>query len=182
MAFIVVAVLAGLAIGFARGGRLRHLGSASFRLWPLLAIGILLQVAAEALSHDVGFAALLGSYVALVVFAVANLRLVGMALVAIGIALNALVIGINSGMPVRDDAIVTAGIASREELPHIRFGTKRHLERSSDQLTILGDVIPIPVAGEVLSFGDLIMSVGVANVLVGLLRLRPGRTSQEAPA
>jgi hypothetical protein len=57
------------------------------------------------------------------------------------------------------------------------FGSKRHLETADDRMTVLGDIVPVPVAEEVLSFGDLAMSVGVATVLVNLLRRRrPGLT------
>jgi hypothetical protein len=61
-----------------------------------------------------------------------------------------------------------------DQIPSLDFGSKRHLETADDRLTFLGDIIPVPVAEEVLSFGDLAMSVGVATVLAGLLRKRRG--------
>jgi hypothetical protein len=85
-------------------------------------------------------------------------------------------------MPVRADAIVAARIVRRDEVKDLQFGSKRHLETSKDHLTFLGDIIPFPGPGEVLSFGDLAMSVGVADVLVHLLRRRSVRPSPEASA
>jgi hypothetical protein len=186
VAFIVVAVVAGVAIGYLTGGRLRRIGEASFRLWPLLFIGIALQAVAGAVGDELGVPAILASYACLVVFTVANIHLAGMGVVAVGILMNALVIGANGGMPVRGEAIVAAGIVDhRSDLDTLPFGSKRHLEAEDDRFMVLADIIPVPIAEEVLSFGDLVMSVGVATVLAGLMRRRRVAVSpspSEAPA
>jgi hypothetical protein len=168
--FIAIALLAGFLIGLARGGRLRNVESAAIKYSPLLALGIVVQAAARFTSRG-GVIVLMISYLLLLAFVTINLHLVGMGIVAVGIAMNALVIGINGGMPVRPDAIVEAGIATRSAVGALDFGTKRHLESDADRLTWLGDIVPVPFGpGEVLSFGDLVMSVGVADVIVHLLR------------
>ncbi len=172
--FIVVAIFAGIAIGLLRGGRFENLGAATFRLWPLLVLGVVVQGAA-AFTADGAVALILASYAILVLFAAVNIHHAGMGVVLVGVALNFVVIAANSGMPVRADAIVAAGIVKPSEIQNLDFGSKRHLERPDDRLTVLGDIIPVPVAGEVLSFGDLAMAVGVATVLVGLLRRRNPR-------
>jgi hypothetical protein len=172
--FIAVAIVAGVVIGLVRGGRIANLGDVAFRVWPLLVIGIVVQGAA-AFTGDAGLGVvlILVSYVLLLCFCVLNLRHAGMGVVFVGIALNLLVMGLNGGMPVRREAIVAAGITSSfDEVAGLDFGTKRHLESDDDRLAVLGDIIPVPVAGEVLSFGDLAMSVGIAAVLVNLLRRR----------
>jgi hypothetical protein len=172
--FIAVAIVAGVLIGLLRGGRIANLADAAFRLWPLLVIGIVVQGAA-AFTGDagIGVTLILVSYVLLLGFCVLNLGHAGMGVVFVGIALNLVVMGLNGGMPVRRDAIVAAGITSSvSDVDTLDFGTKRHLETRDDRLPVLGDIIPVPVAGEVLSFGDLAMSVGVAAVLVNLLRRR----------
>ncbi len=166
-----MAIVAGIVIGLVRGGRFENLGEAGFRLWPLLILGVVVQGAA-AFTGDGAVAMILASYVLLLLFAVTNLQLAGMGVVFVGIALNVAVIGVNGGMPVRDDAIVAAGIVDRAEIADLDFGAKRHLETEDDQLMLLGDIIPVPLAEEVLSFGDLAMSVGVATVLMTLLRRR----------
>lgn len=169
--FIGVAIVAGIALGLLRGGRFENLGGATFRLWPLLILGVVVQGAA-AFTADGAVALILASYAILVLFAAVNLHLAGMGVVLVGVALNFAVIAANSGMPVRAEAITAAGIAEPSEIPDLEFGSKRHLERPDDRLTVLGDIIPVPGVGEVLSFGDLAMAVGVATVLVGLLRRR----------
>lgn len=171
--FIAVAIVAGIVIGLVRGGSFERLAEASFRLWPLLILGVVVQGAA-AFTADGAVPLILASYVLLLLFTAANLHHAGMGVVLVGIALNVAVIGVNGGMPVRADAIVAAGIVEREQIPALDFGSKRHLETEDDRLTLLGDIIPVPVAEEVLSFGDLAMSVGVAAVLVNLLRRRRG--------
>jgi hypothetical protein len=176
--FIAVAIVVGIVIGLLRGGRFDRLAEASFRLWPLLVLGIVVQGAA-AFTADGAVPLILASYVLLLAFTAVNLHHAGMGVVFVGIALNVAVIGINGGMPVRADAIVAAGIVERAQIPTLDFGSKRHLETDDDRLTALGDIIPVPVAEEVLSFGDLAMSVGVAAVLANLLRRRRGPVDLE---
>ena len=171
--FIAVAIVAGVLIGLLRGGRFENLGEATFRLWPLLILGVVVQAAA-AFTAEGAVALILASYALLLLFTALNLQHAGMGVVFVGIALNVLVIGANGGMPVRADAIVAAGIVEHDEIDTLDFGAKRHLETPDDRLMVLGDIIPVPVAEEVLSFGDLAMAVGVATVLAGLLRKRRG--------
>ena len=179
--FIAVAIVAGVVIGLLRGGRFERLADASFRVWPLLILGVVVQGAAS-FTAEGAVALILVSYALLLLFTALNLQHAGMGVVFVGIAMNVAVIGANGGMPVRDDAIVAAGIVDHERIPELEFGSKRHLETEDDRLTILGDIIPVPVAEEVLSFGDLVMSVGVAAVLANLLRRRVSPRAPEASA
>jgi hypothetical protein len=178
--FIAVAIAAGVVIGLVRGGRFENLADASFRVWPLLILGVAVQGAA-AFTADGAVALILASYLLLLLFAGLNLQHAGMGVVFVGIALNVLVIGANGGMPVRGEAIAAAGIVPASEVRSLDYGSKRHLETKDDHLTVLGDIIPVPVAEEVLSFGDLAMSVGVAAVLVNLLRRRISRPAPPPP-
>src|SRR3954469_13008906 len=167
MRFTAIAVAAGLLVGVLLGGRLRHLGERPFRLWPFLVAGIVLQLP---LLDPLGFGGLLVSYACLLIFALANVHLAGMALVAVGIILNAAGITANAGMPVRRGAVIDARIASSTELDSLETDRKHHLQKKSDRLTPLADIIPVRPLHEVISFGDVVMAVGVADVLVHLLR------------
>jgi hypothetical protein len=177
MLFTAVAVLLGLAIGLLGGGRFRFLGERTFRGVPLLVVGVALQ-AVSAFVADV--AVVLLSFATLVVFCALNLRLVGMGVVLVGLLMNTVVITVNGGMPVRRSAVVAAGIAGYEDLPDIRLTGKRHFQDDDDRLMFLADIVPVPELEEVLSFGDIVMSVGVAAVLAHLLR--PPRRRSHAPA
>jgi hypothetical protein len=103
---------------------------------------------------------------------VAKLRVVGLGLVALGIVLNLVPIALNGGMPVDRQAVVRAGITTSEGLAHLRLDRKHHLDRPDDHLSVLSDIIPVSPLGEVLSFGDVVLSLGVADVLYHLLRPR----------
>jgi hypothetical protein len=174
MLFTAVAVILGIAIGLLTGGRLQHLGERTFHAVPLLVVGVGLQLVSGLLT-DVSVGLVLLSYVALLAFCALNLRLIGMGVVLVGLAMNSLVIAVNGGMPVRRSAVVAADIAGYDDLPDIKLKGKRHFEDEDDRLMFLADIVPVPVLHEVLSFGDLVMSVGVADALVHLLRPTPGR-------
>ena len=163
--FTLAAMAIGFLVSLAFGGRFRYLAGKSFRVWLLLPIGLLLQVLVERDGMRAPYALLLLSYVCLIVFGIANRRLTGMWLIVLGFSLNFLCIALNHGMPVSRTAIGSLGPESRP------FGVKHHLERPSDKLTFLGDIIPVPSpVNEALSFGDMIMTVGVADLLFNLMQ------------
>jgi hypothetical protein len=133
-----------------------------------------LQIAAiEGHGHTWPFVLLLLSYTCLFAFAVSNLSVTGMWMIALGLTLNAFVVGLNHGIPVGRKALTHAG---RD--PGV-YSAEHHVQRSSDKLLILGDVVPISPIGEIVSFGDLILAVGLIDVLVHLMR--PARRRQDEP-
>lgn len=169
----IAAVAAGLALGLLSGGRVGNIRGE--RLWApsLVLLATALYVgAALAESRSVSVALTLCLYAALLTFAVGNLRVVGMAVVFLGLGLNAAVILANQGMPVSREAVVAAGVAGAGGLDSLDLGPARQWEAPSDHLDVLGDVVPVPVVGEVVSFGDLILAAGLANVSFRLLRPR----------
>lgn len=176
--YVIAAVVAGIALGYAFGGRLTRIGEADLRWLPLLYASAALQFLGSPLRGAPGLLLVLLSFVGLVVFTAANFQHAGMGVVLVGVLMNLVVIAVNGGMPVRADAIVAAGIAERSELDDLDFTAKRHLERDDDTLMVLADIIPVPAGplSQVVSFGDLVMSVGVADLLVHLMR-RPKRAA-----
>jgi len=173
-AVLAIAIAIGVAVGFATGGRLARLRGVHIRSTALLLGGAALQVIVLSGAVQVGsgltLAAVLISYLALAVFAVRNLEHAGMGLVLVGVALNALPIAVDRGMPVEGHAIVSAGLAKAYEVPLLDFGGKRHLATGSDHLRALDDRIPDWMTHQVLSVGDLVITVGVGTVVAGLLR------------
>lgn len=160
MRFTTVALVVGLVAGVAAGGRLSNIGRRSFRAWPLVAAGIVLQMAPTATT-------LVLSYLCLLAFALVNLRTPGVGLIACGLALNALVVWVNDGMPVHNGDPALSG--------------KRHAETSDDRLTFLDDRVPVDPLGEVLSFGDLVLAVGLTATTASMVRRPPeGRHAQLA--
>jgi uncharacterized protein DUF5317 len=159
MSFLFVTLALALGLALVTGGRLRNITATDLRFPSVLALSVGIQLALEALHPTHGIAGglasalLVVSYVLLILFCLANLRLRGLAVVAVGIALNGAVIAINGGMPIRAPQAA------------VQATTKHHAERPSDRLTFLGDIILVPALRQSLSFGDLIMLVGLVDVL-----------------
>jgi Family of unknown function (DUF5317) len=159
MSFLFVTLALALGVALLTGGRLRNIAATELRYPSVLAVAVGIQLALEVLHPTRGTAGhlasalLVVSYVFLVLFCSANLRLRGLAVVAVGIALNGAVITINSGMPIRAPQAA------------VETTTKHHAERPTDRLTGLGDIILVPALRQSLSFGDLIMMVGLVDVL-----------------
>ena len=159
MSFLFVTLALALGIALVTGGRLRNISATQIRYPSLLAVAVGIQLALEVLhptrgaAGQVASALLVISYILLVAFCGANLRLRGLAVVAVGIALNGAVITLNRGMPIRAPEAA------------VEMTTKHHAERPSDRLTFLGDIILVPALRQSLSFGDLIMLVGLVDVL-----------------
>jgi hypothetical protein len=93
-----------------------------------------------------------------------------MGVLAIGLCANVVPVVVNQGMPVRADALVHANVATAADVGTIELTGGRHLERPSDNFVVLADIIPVPAAGEVVSFGDLIICVAMVDVIVHLVR------------
>jgi hypothetical protein len=170
MGFSVFALVVGIALGLATGGRPRNIALRPLRGAMALGAAVVLQALPQLfdVTGAVGLACVIGSYVLLLAFALANIRLVGMPVVLLGLLLNVVVIVLNGGMPVRAEAIRT--VDPQVNVDRIDFGAKRHLEDPGDRLTVLGDVVPVPAIDQVLSFGDLILAFGVGDVVFRLLK------------
>lgn len=175
MTTVLVAVVLGLVAGAAGGGRLSDLGGAHLRSWSLLVAGAALQVGTDR-GHLQGTAAFLVtflSYSALAAFAGRNLARPGMGVILVGVLLNLASIGANGGMPVEAHAIVSARVASAEDVADLTFGGKRHLAGPSDHLRALDDTIPDWITHQVLSIGDLVIAVGITALVAALLSPAP---------
>ncbi|MDP9453895.1 MAG: DUF5317 domain-containing protein [Actinomycetota bacterium] len=182
MRLAVLATLGGLVVALLAGGRLANLSDERLR-WPALAfVALALYWAPSLLGLDgpPAVALALAAYAALLSFAAANLRLVGMAVVALGLGLNALVILLNGGMPVDPAAVVATGLARPDEVAAMELGPSRQWQQEDDPLAVLGDIVPVTPLGEVVSFGDLILAGGLADVAFRLLHPLVGTRSRPA--
>ena len=169
-----MAVGVGFVLALVLGGRFGNLSGRTLRRWFLLPLGLALQLAAVGMhGHTWPFVVLLVSYACLFTFAVANLSVTGMWMIALGLVLNAFVVGLNHGMPVGRKALAHAGRNAGV------YAAEHHAQRSSDKLLILGGVVPISPLGEVVSFGDLIGAVGLVDVIFHLMRPAKRRRDEE---
>lgn len=169
---LVAAVLIGLSAGLARPA----LGARSARIritWlPLLALGAIGTAASHLVPTDLATVVMGVALGTLLVFALGNAHVTGIVVIGAGLLLNLVSVVINNGMPVRAEALVAARIVDPSELSTVKMVAPRHLETDADRLGVLGDVLPIPVARTVMSFGDLIVIAGVMDALRDLARRR----------
>ena len=107
--------------------------------------------------------AILGAeYVAILGFCFANRSVRGMTLIAIGVALNVLVIALNQGMPTKDDVRERDG---REVHVPIEQTVKHRPQEDDDVLGFLGDVITAPgFPNQQFSIGDIVMGLGIVDL------------------
>jgi hypothetical protein len=164
--FVVIVLLAALAIGAARGGTLDRLGRLPLRRPLLVVAALACQLAGTVVgsaTYPLGLAlsaALIAWFLAL------NRSVVGLGMVGAGLVLNALVVGLNGAMPVSVDASGRAGISTQDILSGA--DARHELADGSTHLRVLGDVIPVvlPVRPEVVSPGDVLIAAGLAQLVV----------------
>ena len=165
MRLILVSVAAAIVLGLVSGGTLRDFPSVKLRLAWLAAAGVFLQFVP--VSGDLGFGVLLLSFALLLAFAAVNLRSPGFVLIATGLCLNALVIGLNHGMPVTREALI--GSDQAQTLPDLvrNGGEKHHLADTRTVLLPLADVIAVghPV-DQAVSLGDVCVHLGIGWFIV----------------
>lgn len=159
-----IAIVAAALIPLVTRGSYKRLLRTEIHWGWLLAAGLVIQLGLEYVTmpheywHNVGFGLLIASYALILAFCARNLVLRGMGIVLIGIACNALVIGLNQGMPVklppewRDQSWTQATV-------------KHHPQQHGEKLLILTDIIILKHPYDtVMSFGDLILAVGLCDV------------------
>lgn len=174
---VIVAAIV-VAVTFGSFGQLAKIQVKA--VWLLLA-GLVIQLVVtfvgipQHLYDSLGFGLIMFSYVLILAFCFVNIGIRGIGLITIGIAMNALVIGLNQGMPTRDQPITTA--SGRHIEKPIEPDVKHRPERSSDLLPFLSDIIwlPAPFEDEAISFGDLILAVGICELAYFASRRRHTR-------
>ena len=154
----------------------------------LLAAGLGIQIVLEFVDFPsdqidtLGYGLLMLSYALILAFCLANVRTWGFGVLAIGVAMNALVIGLNQGMPTVDIGNDARG--NRIQKP-IEVTVKHRPEKPDDLLRFLDDRILLPEPFDsVLSFGDLVIAVGICELAYfgSRRRRRRGRAGDQASA
>ena len=176
MLTVLVLALIAAIVGLVRGGSLASLAATKVRLLWLVYAGVLLQIiGAFFFAGDSGLTVVLVSSGLIALFMILNPRVPGMLLAAVGLALNALVIGANGAMPVSQAVTQAAGGSGAVEI-----GGLKHEPLGDDTaFAFLGDVIAVPWLREVLSIGDVFLALGIAYFLYArmIAESRRGRHS-----
>lgn len=178
MTVILLVILVSCAVGYARGGSMHNLSQLHLAAWPLVFVALVLQAVGAFSGNAFLYVTGMVSSALLVTYFVArNRALPGMALVALGFLLNALVVAANGAMPVEQQAADRAGISTVGL--YRNTDAKHELADSSTVLRPLADVIAVPLPGplrrgsNVVSVGDIVLAAGIGVLVVNaMLRVR----------
>src|SRR5258707_2099521 len=149
---LVSGVIAGIALATAFGGDWRRLGTLSLRFWPLLAVALAIRLAAN-LTPGAPLGAYVSSLLIIAIVAASNWRLPGANLVALGTAMNIVVVTLNGGMPYDPVTADAIGVPIPTDSLHtvLTAGTR---------LPFLADIVPVGLARSVYSVGDFMIALG----------------------
>ncbi|MFA5891392.1 MAG: DUF5317 domain-containing protein [Actinomycetota bacterium] len=177
LAFITVLVL-GFGTGFARRGTISNLANARMPLVWLVFVGVGLQTAAQFIpgsANMLAYGLVIVSYAALFAFAGANWRRSGVGFIALGAALNYIVILANQGMPISAEAAARAGWKGPAAQQLVIRGKHFIDIAGGTRLGFLGDIIPLGGAPAVASVGDLVIWAGMVLLIQDLMHGPRGR-------
>jgi hypothetical protein len=170
--FAVVVIACALLVGRLTGGRLGHLGHLDLRYGVLVVLAVLVQLGGGLAGGTAYPLGLVVSVLLVAVFLGFNRSVPGVALVALGLLANALVVGLNGAMPVSAWASGEARISTQDLLTGA--DPRHELATASTALRPLGDVIPVLMPGrpEVVSPGDVLIAAGLGQLVVVGMRRR----------
>jgi hypothetical protein len=169
---LVLAAAGGLLAGRARRPAGGHGALPHLRLVPLVVAGLVLATLAVLVHGDVAVLCSALSIALFAVFAGRNRNLTGLAVVGVGLILNLAGVVLNNGMPVRAKALVESHAVSGSRVRESDVAEPRHLETDADEFGWLGAIVPVPGVHDVVSFGDLIVLVGLFDAMRDLGRRR----------
>jgi hypothetical protein len=159
-----IALLAAVLIPLFTRGSYKRLIATEIHWGWFLAAGLAIQLGLEYFAlprqywHSIGFGLLVASYVLILAFVARNLLLRGMGIVLVGIACNALVIVLNQGMPVKLPP-------EWKNQAWTQATVKHHPQEHGEKLLMLSDIIILKEPYDiVISFGDLIIAVGLCDI------------------
>lgn len=175
LAPILLALCAGIAFGVFRRGRLTSIARTRIRHAEFLAVAIGASLFVDYTDSGPSAAIAVVGLIGGLAFAWFNRHLAGMFVIMVGISLNLIPIAVNGAMPVRPEALVEAEMVTVDELPRVSLNGARELSDDSTIAAFLGDTFPVRWTNQVVSIGDLIMMVGLADVVANMMTQRRRR-------
>ena len=170
MTLLFAALVPGVLLGWAVGGRLGRLADLDLRAPAAILVAVALQLGLGLVPEGGRLPVLTASSVLVGVWLLANARgrppvlRAAVGLLALGWLLNVAVMVPNRGMPVSGAALADLGAPAATDVTDGNL--YKHVPADGDTaLGWLGDVIPLPPLGVVASAGDLVMAVGLVLVL-----------------
>jgi MFS family permease len=169
-------LVVGVVIGALLGGSLPRLFEVRLRWLWLIGLAIAIRLVAGVVFEPAATPALglLVPYLLVLGWMWGNWRVRGLQVAAVGVVLNLIAVGVNSGlMPVWDGAFAAAGFAAGDiaEQPFhflLAAATRTEFIRAGG---LFGETLPIPfpVIRDVLSLGDVLIGAGVLWAIVAAM-------------
>ena len=178
---LLAALAVALLFSLLFGGSFRRLADTHIRWGPciLLSLGLQILIFSRWWQETVSVRAIAGAlYIAslaiLLYVAWLNRRLPGLGVLALGLAMNALVIFANGGsMPATLDALQTSGVVGSPAALEAMRSSNSSIIVEGTPLWFLGDIFAIPQRfplANVFSLGDLVIGAGAVWFLVANTR------------
>jgi hypothetical protein len=170
--FILYAIVAGLIVGVAIGGRPANLAAISFRWAPLIVLGFLAQVVlfSDFVAERVGAAGpaiYVGTTLMVGAAVLRNIRLPGMPLIVLGALSNLAAIVANGGyMPATPEAMGALGRGAPTVYSNSALMPDPNLSWLIDRFA-LPRWLPFT---NVFSIGDVLLAAGVFVLVVSVMR------------
>ena len=171
---IVLPLAAGMIVGWVRGGKLTGLGGLRFRSNGLIAAALAIQLFVHRVPVGWRVALVLVSYAAAGLWISRNLAgrswwvRGGLALIALGWAMNLVAIVPNGGMPVSAAALRALGVTPGYNVADGHLS--KHVATHDGPVDLLfGDSIPVAPLHAVISVGDVLLAAGVALTVAGAM-------------
>lgn len=176
LVLLVLPVALGIAIGLATGGSIARLMSfsvpAAWLLW--------IAAGAQVMHAVTGLRWLQGAVFTLVLLwlmvsarRAATAERPAYGAIVTGLSANAVAIGLNGRMPYDPAAARLAGLAEAGETP------RNVPANGGTHLAWLGDILPVPPLGAVVSLGDILIGVGIAMLVASMIRRHPRKPQGE---
>jgi hypothetical protein len=181
---MLFAAVLGVIAGFVAKGSIRHLADRRFRGLALAVVwaAMVLATMQDWLPGASGI--YIASFGVAMLVVVLNVReFPSLVPVGIGLALNAIVVIVNGGMPYTAGALRAAGI-DRPDDSIIVASPQRHIQTEADELFPLIDHFPVAAGPirDILSPGDVAIAFGVGlTMCVSLLPRRRRTAKRSAP-
>lgn len=161
----------GSLIGRVRGGRWQGVTSTRLHAKGALIFGITTTLVLSLIGPAFPIAWLLIGYASFLVFGLKNLQITGMIVLLIGLMMNVAPALANGAVPVSERALVSVGAADANGVPDI--DGVRESSTTATSFSTFGDVVPVPLFNTVVSLGDLVILVALADIAANLtLRAR----------
>jgi hypothetical protein len=174
--FILYAIPLGIIVGYLLGGRLDRLSTLRFRWAPLALLGLAVQIALfsdplAGVAGEAGPPIYVASTAAVLVAVLRNLRIPGLAIIALGASSNLVAIVANGGyMPADPRAAASVG--------GIAPGYSNSIDVAKPALEPLTDIFATPAwlpFSNVFSIGDVLIGLGIVVTIA--IAMRGGRSA-----